>query len=241
MEDLLFEIEKEITTNEADFNLDMKLSSIFLFFQEASSLHSEVLGVGKSETLDKNLHWVISRFDVDIIRLPKYNERVKVKTYPGANNGLFFFRHYLITDMKDNVLVRAVSNWVVIDAFTNQLKRNPFQGYSLPIYHLDNELPNPIKINGEANSFIYKRKIRYSDIDLNGHLNNTRYIELIQDSFDQNFYKSHKLTKFSINYNHELKAGDEVSIYLSDSNPYIVSGKTESKDHFKAELTFTNR
>ena len=238
MEDLLFEIEKEVTTNEADFNLDMKLSSIFLFFQEASSLHSEVLGVGKSETLDKNMHWVISRFDVVIDRIPKYNERVKVKTYPGNNNGLFFFRHYLITDMKDNVLVRGVSNWVVIDAFTNQLKRNPFQGYSLPIYHLDNELPNPVKINGEASSFIYKRKIRYSDIDLNGHLNNTRYIELIQDSFDQEYYRNHKLVKFSINYNHELKDGDEVSIYLSSSNPYVVSGKTENKEHFKALLEF---
>ena len=241
MEDLLFTIEKEITTNEADFNLDMKLSSIFLFFQEASSIHSELLGVGKSETLDKNLHWVISRFDVVIDRIPKYNEKVKVKTYPGSNNGLFFFRHYLITDMKDNVLVRGISNWLVIDASSHQIKRNPFGNYILPTYSMENELPNPMKVVGEANSLLYTRKIRYSDIDLNTHLNNTRYIDLIQDSFDLDFYKSHRISKFSINYNLELVAGDEVSIYRSDTDPYIICGRKDDKDHFIASLSFIKR
>ena len=241
MEELVFSIEKDITSNEADYNLDMKLSSIFLFFQEVSSLHSEVLGVGKSETIDKDLHWVITRFNVVIDRIPRYGEKVKVKTYPGANNGLFFFRHYQITDMKDNVLVRAISNWVIIDGFTHEIKRNPFKGYSIPIYKEEGELPIPTKINEKATNYLYSRKVRYSDIDLNTHLNNTRYIDLIQDAFDLNFYKTHKIKNFLINYFLELKAGDEVKIYGSDSNPYIISGLKEDKEHFVASIEFSKR
>ena len=241
MEELIYSLEKEVTSNDVDFNLDLKLSSLFFYFQEVSSIHSEILGVGKKETIDKNLHWVITRFNVEVDKLPRYGERVKIKTYPGSNNGLFFYRHYQITDMKDNVLVRANSVWLVIDARTHQMKKNPFGEISFPIYAMEDELPNPSKVVGDANNFLYKRKVRYSDIDLNSHLNNTRYIELIQDSFDLDFYSRNKIQKVSINYNQEFVAGDEVSIYRNDDNPYIVSGRKDNKEHFIASLTFTKR
>ena len=241
MEDLVFSLDKEVTSVDTDFNLDVKLSTLFMYFQEVSSLHSELLGVGKGETIDKNLHWVISRFLVEVHRLPRYGDKIKIKTYPGNNNGLFFYRHYLITDMKDNVMVKANSIWLIVDGLTHQIKRNPFNGYLLPIYHLEGELANPDKVVEVANDYLYTRKVRYSDIDLNSHLNNTRYIELIQDSFDLDFYRCHKIKSILINYNQEFKANDEVKIYGSSSNPYIISGRKDDKDHFVAKLEFIKR
>ena len=241
MEELIFTLNKEVTSVDTDFNLDVKLSTLFSYFQEVSSLHSEVLGVGKGETIDKNMNWIIARFLVEINRMPRYGDKVKIKTYPGSNNKLFFYRHYLITDMKDNVMVRANSVWLVVDATTHQLKRDPFAGYSLPIMKLDDELPNPDKVEGIAVNYLYSRKVRYSDIDLNSHLNNIRYIELIQDSFDLEFYKANRIKSILINYNTEFKAGDEVKVYGSDSNPYIISGKKEDKEHFLAKLDFVKR
>ena len=241
MEDLVFTLNKEVTSVDTDFNLDVKLSTLFLYFQEVSSLHSEVLGVGKSETIDQDLHWIITRFHVDIIKLPRYGDKIKIKTYPGDNNKIFFYRHYIITDMNDNVMVRANSIWLIIDALTHQLKKDPFKGYSLPIHHEEGELDNPPKINGEVTKYLYTRKIKYSDIDLNSHLNNTRYIELIQDSFDLDFYRDHKIKSIKINYNQEFKAEDEVEVYTSESNPYIISGRKDHKDHFIAELDFIKK
>ena len=239
--DNLFVLEKEVTSVDTDFNLDIKLSSLFLYFQEVSSLHSEVLGVGKKETIDKNLHWVISRFIVDIINLPRYGDKLKVKTYPGKNNDLFFFRHYIITDMKDKVLVRANSIWLIVDGSTHQIKRKPFGNYSFPVASIEGELDNPPKVEGTAINYVYSKRVRYSDIDLNTHLNNTRYIELIQDTFSLDFYKEHKIKSILINYNMEFKAGDEVRVYVSDSNPYIISGKKDDKEHFVASLDFVKR
>lgn len=237
----MFSLDKEVTSVDTDFNLDVKLSTLFMYFQEVSSLHSELLGVGKGETIDKNLHWVISRFLVEVDRLPRYGDKIKIKTYPGNNNGLFFYRHYLITDMKDNVMVKANSIWLIVDGLTHQIKRNPFNGYLLPIYHLEGELANPDKVVEVASDYLYTRKVRYSDIDLNSHFNNTRYIELIQDSFDLDFYRCHKIKSIIINYNHEFKANDEVKIYGSSSNPYIISGRKDDKDHFVAKLEFIKR
>lgn len=241
MKSLIYEIEKEVTSIDTDFNLDIKLSSLFLYFQEVSSLHSEVLKVGKKETIDKNLHWVITRFSVDVLTLPRYGDKVKVKTYPGGNNGVFFFRHFLITDMKNNVLVRANSTWLVIDGATHMVKRDPFNGFKVPIYQMKDELPNPDKVVGEATNYIYSKKIRYSDIDLNTHLNNTRYIELIQDAFNLDFYRQNRIRNILINYNVEFKADDEVKVYSNSFNPYLVSGKKEDKEHFIAKLEFVKR
>ncbi len=238
MDKNVYIINKEITSVEVDFNLDTKLSNIFLFFQEVSSIQSEVFHIGKADTLDKDLHWVITRFNVEITRLPKYGEHIKVLTYPGSSNILFFNRHYRILDEKDNVLVKASSIWCVIDDKTHMVKKDPFNGLKLPVVNMEDELPLPNKVTYKEGKLEYKKTIRYSDIDLNNHLNNTRYIELIQDAFDIDFYKSHKLTTLTINYLSELKLNDEVSIYKDEDEEITIRGSKEDKDHFLCSLKF---
>lgn len=241
MDKNVYIINKEITSVEVDFNLDTKLSNIFLFFQEVSSIQSEVFHIGKADTLDKDLHWVITRFNVEISRLPKYGEHIKVVTYPGTSNVLFFNRHFRILDEKDNVLVKACSVWCVIEDKTHMIKKDPFNGLVLPVSKMEDELPIPGKVEYKEGKLIYKKTIRYSDIDLNSHLNNTRYIELIQDAFDIDFYKSHKLVNLTINYLSELKLNDEVSIYKDEGEEITIRGSKEDKDHFLCSLKFINK
>lgn len=241
MDKNVYIINKEITSVEVDFNLDTKLSNIFLFFQEVSSIQSEVFHIGKADTLDKDLHWVITRFNVEISRLPKYGEHIKVVTYPGTSNVLFFNRHFRILDEKDNVLVKACSVWCVIEDKTHMIKKDPFNGLVLPVSKMEDELPLPGKVEYKEGKLIYKKTIRYSDIDLNSHLNNTRYIELIQDAFDIDFYKSHKLVNLTINYLSELKLNDEVSIYKDEGEEITIRGSKEDKDHFLCSLKFINK
>ena len=232
---------REITSVDTDINLETKLSNLFLMFQEVSSRHSEMLGIGKADTIDKGLRWVITRFEVEIIKMPKYGDVVNVLTYPGESNPLFFYRHFVIEDKKHNVLVRASSVWAIINAATHQVVKDPFHGKSLPKEHRDDELAIPSKIEGDASEFIYKTTIRYSDIDLNSHLNNTRYIELIQNAFDLSFYKENVIERININYLAELKEGDEVSVYSNNENPCIIIGKKDNKNHFVAKLTYKKR
>ena len=233
--------DREITSVDTDLNLETKLSNLFLMFQEVSSRDSEKLGIGKADTIDKGLRWVITRFEVEIINMPKYGDNVSVITYPGDNNPLFFYRHFVIEDKKHNVLVRASSVWAVINANTHQVVKDPFHGKILIKEHLDDELPVPSKIEGDAQEFIYKTTIRYSDIDLNSHLNNTRYIELIQNAFDLSFYQENIIERININYLAELRAGDTVEIYSNKANPCIIVGRKDDKNHFVSKITYKNR
>ena len=237
-----YRIEKEITSVEVDYNLECKLSYIFQMLQEVSYYQSEEMGFGKKDTIDKNLHWVITRFDVEIIRMPKYGDTITVVTYPGEYNALFYYRHYYIKDNKHNIILKAVSLWAVIDNATHMIKKDAFNGLKIPVVHKEGELPLPGKINDRsASTLTHKSTIKYSDIDLNNHLNNTRYIELIQDALPLEFFKENTLTFISINYLAELKVNDEVSVYTSNSNPITILGKKEDKEHFVASLSYKKR
>ena len=100
-------------TSDVDAFLELKISSMFVMFQDVATEHAEMLGVGKSQTIDKGQFWVISRYAVNIIKMPRYLDTVVVKTYPGDDLRFIFPRYFQIEDEKGNILVRASSTWCV--------------------------------------------------------------------------------------------------------------------------------
>ena len=61
-----------IGSNDVDQFLELKLSSFFKMMQDIATEHAEELDIGKGQTIDKGLYWVITRFSIDIINMPKY-------------------------------------------------------------------------------------------------------------------------------------------------------------------------
>ena len=59
-------------------------------------------------------------------------------------------------------------------------------------------------------------KAKYSDIDVNGHVNSIRYIEHILDLFPMELYRSKRIRRFEMAYVAESYYGDELSFYLDD-------------------------
>ena len=236
----MFDKKFHIGSNDVDQFLELKLSSFFKMMQDVSTEHAEVLGIGKSNTIDKGLFWVITRIELEILRAPKYLEEVVLKTYPGDDLRFIFPRYFLMEDNKGNPLIRASSTWMVLNRETHNVCLNPFNGFKAPIEHYEGELHLPQKVKvGEA-SLIEKRKVRYSDIDLNGHLNNTKYIDYIIDLHDSDFYKENRISHFLINYEKELKDNDELSLYSDSNNPEYIKGEVD-KIAFEVNIDYQKR
>ena len=87
---------------------------------------------------------------------------------------------------------------------------------------------------------IERRKIHYSDVDLNNHLNNTRYIELLSDIHDSQYHLNHPIKKVTINYLKEIKENQVVKVCSNHSSPEIVEVKSEDGNvlHFVAEIQY---
>ena len=229
-----------IGSNDIDQFLDLKLPVFFRMMQDIATEHAEVLNIGKSETIDKGLYWVITRIELEILKMPKYLTTVVLKTYPGEDKKFIFPRYFQMEDEKGNVLIKASSTWMVINREKHSICLKPFDGKVLPEEHLDGQLELPHKVISDETILVEQRKVRYSDIDLNGHLNNTKYIDYIVDTHDSEFYKTHQISHFLINYEKELKDNNVLSIYSNHKNPEYIKGEVEGTS-FEVNITYKAR
>ena len=130
---------------------------------------------------------------------------------------------------------------MVLNKETKRVCLNPFNGYKAPTEHYEDELHLPTKCVSDETTKVEDRLIRYSDIDLNGHLNNTKYIDYILDMHTPEFYKHNFVSHIVINYEKEILGGDVVDLYSNSSNPEYINGSVGDKIIFEAEVEYSER
>ncbi len=199
----------------------LRPSSLFLLLQEISIEHTEKLGYPREFTLDKGLLWVIAKQHIEILRMPKYDETITISTYPSAMMHVLFPRTYEIRDEKGNIIIQGEAIWALIDVKTRKMI-NPIEHnilipdmsegkeFRIP---LGNRIPSDLPEQATIHA-------TYSLCDLNGHLNNTSYLDIAEDLIPVSFLKEHKLRLIDIKYIHEIKLGESSLIqygYLDDS------------------------
>ena len=227
-----------IDTGYVDKNRKLRLSNIFWMFQEIAEEHAEKLGIGQEKVTLNNRKWIITRHSVVINRLPQFPEKVTLYTYPGKSNPFFLYRHFYLEDEKGDVILRGCSIWAVLDATTNKILANPFD-HPLPEVSKEDELPVPSKIEEDAMTKVKEHIVEYGDIDLNGHLNNTKYIDLIQNVHSSDFYKEHDFASIDVNYFSEIKEGEVVELFSDiEGKKEIIKGTVGSKNCFKARIIY---
>ncbi len=119
-----------IGSNDVDRFLDLKLSSFFKMMQDIATEHAEILHIGKADTLDKDLYWVITRVELDILKMPKYLQTVTLTTYPGDDLRFIFPRYFKLEDEKGNLLIKASSTWMVLSHKTHNVVLKPLNGFN---------------------------------------------------------------------------------------------------------------
>jgi acyl-ACP thioesterase len=227
----------------------LTLNAIFQFFQEAAICHAENLGVGREEMARTGQAWILSRMTVVVERRPKYCETVTVRSWPRGGEKLFAIRNYDIRDSNDVPAVSARSAWLVVD----MEKRRPLR----PQFIMDNMPQNEgvdalaPELNGaaglEERHNLQKngeRKALYTDIDYNGHVNNVRYIQWIEDTLDPQLLEKAEKMRFDINYLNEILNGETVELMTSPiednncKNAFAFEGRKTGNGQaaFRAEL-----
>jgi acyl-ACP thioesterase len=196
----------------------LTLAAIFDFFQEAAISHADNLGVGRDSMAQTRQLWILSRMSVQVDRRPKYGETITVRTWPRGGEKLFAVRDYDIRDAS-GPLVRGRSGWIILDmekrrplrpqAIMDVLPQNqgldalPSGAAGLP------ELKNPQKAA--------QRQAGYSDLDFNGHVNNVRYIQWIQDILDPALLEKAGQMRLDINYLNEILPGETIELWQAQA------------------------
>jgi medium-chain acyl-[acyl-carrier-protein] hydrolase len=203
-----------VSSFDADVNRRLKISALFQYYQEAAGNDAKRLGVGYDDVHPLGLFWVLSRVLVRVRRLPAWGESVTIVTWPKGHEGLSFLRDFQLLDSEEKELIAGTSAWLILD----HAKGRPHSADALPVVlphagdrHALNE-PMPKLKPFLAPFGTYDRKVVTSDLDMNSHVNNARYVEWGLDAYTPEFLSTQSVKTFQIHYTGEAHFGDLVRV-----------------------------
>lgn len=187
-----------------------------------------------------NYAFLVSRTAFRFHRMPKENEEIVLETWEEKNDPLQFVRAYEIRNKDGEKLVSGLSKWILID--TELRKILPVKNYTLrpPVSFVsEHDCLSCGKIIVPENiSLIGEHKVGYSDIDANGHTNNSRYAAFMMDCLPSKYHDI-AFTDFRINFSKEAMIGEVLKIYAAfedDNKKITVVGKVGDSVSFESEL-----
>ncbi|MDR0374866.1 MAG: acyl-ACP thioesterase [Treponema sp.] len=207
---------QEISVGFADIDTSdrLTLARTFDYFQEVAINHAEDLGVGRAALAQSRQVWILSRIGVLIERRPKFHEKITVRTWPRSWEKLFAKRDYDIRDATGNALVRGRSGWLVVDIETHRPLRPQPIVETLPKNEGRDALNEIVNLTVRENlEIVGERTPCYSDIDFNGHVNNARYVQWIQDITDPEALVEADSMRLDINYISEARLNERVELW----------------------------
>jgi len=221
----------KVSLYEVDYHNKLRIDSFFNYLQDAASNHAETLGWGYIDLKKENLTWILSRVKLIINSYKGIGDFIKIDTWPKGVDGLLALREFRLIDENEKVFALATSAWLLVDSnIMRPVKTDEFHQRINHVY-LDSEYSikeTPGKIIVPDNiEKIRERIIRYSDIDVNHHVNNAKYIEFALDCFSIEEFGKKEIKSVQVNFLSELKYGDKVTIskgQSSNSNGTYIQG-----------------
>lgn len=203
-----------------DFKGKITIPMIGTYLLHAASIHAAQRGFGFTDMGEKHTAWVLSRLAIEMKEYPGMSEEITLYTWIEGAARLFTNRCFELVDAKGKSFGYARSIWAAIDLETR--RPTPLDIEGLNYYKVDRPCPieSPGKIlpvEDKAPGVPYR--VKYSDLDVNGHLNSIKYMEHLLDMFDIEMYKEKEISRFEIAYLSEGWYGMDLSLHKAETAP----------------------
>ncbi len=186
-----------------DFSGKLTMSVLGNHLLNCAGFHAADRGFGIATLNENHYTWVLSRLAVELENMPCQYEGFSIQTWVENVYRLFTDRNFAILDKEGKAVGYARSVWAMISMET----RKPadlltLHGGSITDYVCDKECPisKPGRIKVTEKTPVSEYQTRYSDIDINGHVNSIKYIEHILDLFPIEFFKEKYEEKLYVSF-----------------------------------------
>lgn len=231
-----------VDTRDVDPFNTCRPSALLGILQEAATAAAMELHVSRENIVPRyNAFWMLARIWFTLDRPLRWNERVTVKTWHRGGNGASMYRDFDLS-VGGVPVGEAVSTWVVADLDTHKLLRlsnmEEFAGTgggALCKTKLLNKLRLP-----ENLVLSERRKLHYSDADINGHVNNARYADFACDALRmETLGREYFISSLQLGYLAECLPGEELDLFTleQEGTHYIRGMDAAAKPRFDAALT----
>lgn len=212
----------KIRASEVGAGEKITLPALCGLFQEIAGNHALQLNFDITQLHQQNLTWVLHRMDIQVDRYPNWRETIIIETWPAAGDSIRAYRNYRVLDEEGNEIVRSLSYWMMINLETRRPVRMPQEVLDLRVTDLEHVMPikttrlKPFENPQEET----KIRVRKSDLDMNRHVNNTRFVEWMMETYPEE--EASEINGMDIIFLRESLAGDEISSQMKKQENIVL-------------------
>ena len=230
--------EYTVNANDVDFNNIVSVSNMLRYMQDAANYEMEEDGLSYNELFSRGLSFVLSRIRMSFYSPIYAHEKIEVQSWARESRGVQFNRCYRI--MKNGVnAAEAVSVWALVGVNDRHLHR--VNEFDLPYRKdemLELDMPARFKIPDDVDMrLVSERVVEYADVDMNGHMNNTHYPDVLCSHLSENM-RGQRVISMGISFLSEAPLGESVKIYsgMSDGNHYVRTVQENGQVNVESEI-----
>ncbi len=229
-EDGVYYAEQFLNFYDCDCYMRLKLSSVMKYIADVAGVDYTLKGYDHEYLWNNGMVFLLSRTNIAVQRMPMAYETITLSTWEQGKKGSQFLRHFELFDEKGEKIISAATAWLLVNPQTRKILRPevftgfmPIRGDKLP----DCAMPGKLRMP-DGGSPAGTRKIRYSDLDGNGHVYNAVYGDIACDVLPAEVLKR-PLRSFQINYQTEAVLGEDVELCVAAdpdaSDTFYIEGR----------------
>jgi medium-chain acyl-[acyl-carrier-protein] hydrolase len=235
----------DVNTIVLDSRKRLGLFGLLNLLQDTAWLHAQHLGWGYDDLNRQGTIWVLVRQKLVAADWPVWGDKVLVRTWPRGATGALALREFEFF-VGDRRIGECTTSWLILDSETrrpHKLNHTIFNEFSRAEGYLTIEAAK-IALRTDLKQ-VAAFQVRNSDLDVNGHVNNTRYAQWITDAMTTEDLTTSKIDEYEVSFLSEARIGDEIVVERGEIAPGCsqFQGRRagESKPVFAATLKFSAR
>lgn len=219
----LWQSEYKLRAGDFDKFDRIKPSSVLDLFQDAAGQHAEEIGLGFAQMVELKYLWVLVRVKFEILKAPVRYQNVIIKTWPLPPHRLNYKREYSIENMDGEMLIKGSSEWVIIHSQERKLLSVPDLYPFGDNFHTEVMFCDKLtKVRDfETKEEPHVVNAGFSELDINNHVNNTKYANYVLDAVNPK--EKDVIKTFQIDYRKEVLTGAKLNIFKSCDEKVILS------------------
>lgn len=209
----MYEESLHIRFFEVDGHSMLKIGPIFNYLQDMADKDASRMEMSIPQLMEKGYTWVLHRYHLSMIRYPKLDEALSIRTWHSPYKNLYSLRAFEMTTSFGEVLAKAATSWIIINYSTKRpmrLDRHVTSQYYKEIIPFEFDFSSLSPLERIDLEDIYPVRIR--DLDINNHVNNAVYVEWAAETVPTNILQSMRPSEIDVIFKEQLTYGEKAVV-----------------------------
>ena len=216
----------------------LSASGTFKYIQEAAMCQLNSQKPTYTDLVNQGKAYLLSAIRVEMYYPIYACENIIARSWACPSKGVSFVRSYEI-ERDGEIVCEATSSWALISIADKKLIK--VDDADTSNYSTDEPIKteHPLRIripSALPMSLMGEYTVKYADIDINGHMNNTNYADMLCNYIPE--MSSLRIKSVCINYSTEAKLDETLKVYMSkiDGKYYFRTVRSDGKTNVEAEF-----